>query len=71
MTVLVYAPREIQLTRLVKRDNVLEEMADKMLNNQMDIEEKKTKADFIVDNSKSATELAEEINRLLRKLQIN
>ena len=71
MTVLVYAPREIQRTRLVKRDNVLEEMADKMLNNQMDIEEKKAKADFIIDNSKSATELAEEINRLLRKLQIN
>ena len=71
MTVLVYAPREIQRTRLMKRDNVLEEMADTMLNSQMDIEEKKLKADFIIDNSKSALELAEEINRLLHKLQIH
>jgi dephospho-CoA kinase len=71
MTVLVYAPREIQRTRLMKRDNVLEEMADTMLNSQMDIEEKKAKADFIIDNSKSESELAEEINRLLHKLQMN
>jgi len=71
MTVLVYAPREIQRTRLIKRDNVLEEMADAMLNSQMDIEEKKAKADFIIDNSKSESELAEEINRLLHKLQMN
>ena len=71
MTVLVYAPREIQRTRLMKRDNVLEEMAETMLNSQMDIEEKKAKADFIIDNSKSESELAEEINRLLHKLQMN
>ena len=71
MTVLVYAPREIQQTRLMKRDNVLEEMAETMLNSQMDIEEKKAKADFIIDNSKSESELAEEINRLLHKLQMN
>jgi dephospho-CoA kinase len=71
MTVLVYAPREIQRTRLMKRDHVLEEMADTMLNSQMDIEEKKAKADFIIDNSKSESELAEEINRLLHKLQMN
>jgi dephospho-CoA kinase len=37
----------------------------------MDIEEKKAKADFIIDNSKSESELAEEINRLLHKLQMN
>ena len=71
MTVLVYAPREIQQTRLMKRDNVLEEMAETMLNSQMDIEEKKAKADFIIDNSKSESELAKEINRLLHKLQMN
>jgi dephospho-CoA kinase len=71
MTVLVYAPREIQRTRLMKRDNVLEEMAETMLNSQMDIEEKKAKADFIIDNSKSESELAKEINRLLHKLQMN
>ena len=71
MTVLVYAPREIQRTRLMKRDNVLEEMAETMLKSQMDIEEKKAKADFIIDNSKSESELAEEINRLLHKLQMN
>jgi dephospho-CoA kinase len=71
MTILVYAPREIQRSRLMKRDHILDKMADAILNSQMDIEVKKLKSDFIIDNSKSESELAEEINRILHKLQLN
>lgn len=66
LTVLVYAPRNIQRARLMTRDGHQETMADNILNQQMDIEEKKEKAKFIIDNSKTEAELAEEVNQFLR-----
>src|SRR5690606_13710936 len=38
LRVLVYAPRKIQRARLMKRDGHLEEMAERILDQQMDIE---------------------------------
>lgn len=69
-TILVYAPRKVQVARLMKRDGHVEEMALNILNQQMDIEEKKERAGFIVDNSGTFEELAEEVKQLLRLLKI-
>lgn len=66
LTLLVYAPRNIQRARLIKRDGHLESMADDILDQQIDIEEKKLKADFIIDNSRTEAELPEEVNQFLR-----
>ena len=49
--VLVYAPAELQLKRLVERDAIPVELAQKMLAGQWPIEEKKKLVDFIIDNS--------------------
>lgn len=68
LSVLVYAPRKIQRARLMTRDGHLEDMANNILNQQMDIEEKKTKADFIIDNSQTEAELAEEVEQFLRQI---
>jgi dephospho-CoA kinase len=68
-TVVVYAPRSIQVARLMDRDGHREEMARKILDHQMDIEEKKEKADFVVDNSGTKEQLAEEVLRLLRLIK--
>lgn len=68
LSVVVYAPRNIQKARLMRRDGILDEMAQNILNHQEDIEDKKLKADFLIDNSLSETELAEEINQFLRKI---
>ena len=68
LTVVVYAPRGVQRARLMKRDGILDEMAQNILNHQEDIEDKKSKADFIIDNSQSETELREEIEQFLRKI---
>jgi dephospho-CoA kinase len=70
LTVLVYASRKVQHARLMNRDGHLAEMADTIIQHQMDIEEKKLKADFIIDNTKTETELAEEINQFLRQVVI-
>ena len=68
LTVLVYAPQDKQRERLIKRDQQTPEMAESILNQQMDIEEKKLKADFVIDNSKSEAELTKEVENFLRQI---
>lgn len=68
VTVLVYAPRKEQRARLMKRDGHLEAMANNILDQQMDIEEKKLKADFVIDNSRTEADLTEEVNQFLRQI---
>lgn len=67
VNVLVYAPRKVQKARLITRDGHEEALADKILDQQMDIEEKKIKAQFVIDNSRTETELAEGIKEFLRQ----
>ncbi|MES2527751.1 MAG: dephospho-CoA kinase [Bdellovibrionota bacterium] len=69
MKVLVYAPAKIQRARLMARDGHEEDMARTIMDSQMNIEEKKNKADFIIDNSATLVELAEEVNQFLRQIQ--
>ena len=47
----VYVPREVQLQRLMARDGITAEQAEKRLLSQMPIEEKKGLADWVIDNS--------------------
>lgn len=63
-SVVVYAPYELQLSRLTKRSNLSEQMAKQRVTSQMDIEKKVDLADFVVDNSKDLTHLQEEFERL-------
>ena len=67
LNVLVYAPRKIQLSRLILRDGHAEALAEKILDQQMDIEEKRLKAEFVIENSQTEAELTEEIEHFLRQ----
>lgn len=58
---LVYVPRAVQLERLMKRDGMDKEQAIRRLEAQMDIEEKKQKADIIIDNSGNFEETKKQI----------
>ena len=58
--ILVYSDRETQISRLIKRNNVTTEEAEKRVNSQIPIEEKRKFADFIIDNCGSFEDL--EIN---------
>ncbi len=49
--VLVYAPPEVQVERLMRRDGLSRERAQKTLSMQFPIESKKAKSDYIIDNS--------------------
>ena len=65
---LVYAPKEIQLQRVTKRDNATEEEVISILNNQLDIEDKKKMAHFVIDNSKDLKHLQKEIENFLKMI---
>ncbi|WP_435921773.1 dephospho-CoA kinase [Paenibacillus sp. DYY-L-2] len=47
----VYVPRNLQLKRLMERDDLSLEEAEARLRAQMDIEMKREKADILIDNS--------------------
>ncbi|GGF97840.1 dephospho-CoA kinase [Paenibacillus abyssi] len=50
----VYVPREVQVERLMKRDPEMTlEQAESRVRLQMDIEEKRQRADWVIDNSGS------------------
>ncbi|MFD2699888.1 dephospho-CoA kinase [Paenibacillus shunpengii] len=57
----VYVPAEIQLKRLMERDGISEADALSRLNAQMDIEEKKRRADIVIDNSGTMEETKAQI----------
>ncbi len=63
--VVVYAPKELQIERLVKREGYDLSHAKDRVSSQIDIEEKKKRADFVIDNSKNLKHLQKEIDRFL------
>lgn len=62
----VYVPRDEQLRRLMHRDGISAEDARKRLDAQMDIEEKKSRADIVIDNTGDAEHTKRQIERWMR-----
>lgn len=67
-SIVVYTPKETQVKRLIKRDHSSREEALSRINNQMDIEEKKKQAFYIIDNSKDLTNLISEVERVKNEI---
>lgn len=61
----VYAPKEIQIQRLMSRDHSSRDLAEKILSNQLDIEEKKKLSDFIIENTGDLHQLGKNIEEFL------
>jgi dephospho-CoA kinase len=64
----VYVPRRTQLERLIRRDRLTPEEAERRLNAQMDIEEKRQRADFVIDNSGSLEETERQVEAFWREM---
>lgn len=64
---LIYAPKEVQLARIQKRDNLNAESAKMRLANQIDIERKKQMANFVIENVGDVRELQSKIEKFLNK----
>jgi dephospho-CoA kinase len=67
--VVVYAPAHLQLARMMERDEFEEEQAQKRLRAQLPIEQKRTDADFVIDNTGSREETEKQVIQLLGRLK--
>jgi len=67
-SVVVYTPRPIQLKRLMERDGLSEEEALARIDAQMDIEEKRRRATWVIDNSGDLKQLSRECERVKEEI---
>ena len=67
-SICVYCPRVMQLDRLMKRDHIEKDLAESILNKQMDIEEKRNLSDLIIENVAGVEELERKFQQLLVEL---
>jgi len=65
MSVVVYSPYELQLKRLMRRDEITKNDAQKKIASQIDIEQKKKMADWVIDNSSSLKHLENETKKFI------
>ncbi|WP_127496787.1 dephospho-CoA kinase [Paenibacillus glycanilyticus] len=57
----VYVPQALQLKRLMERNGIAEEEAQRRIGLQMDIEQKRGRADWVIDNSGSLDETRRQV----------
>ena len=67
--VVVYVPREVQKQRLVSRDGMSPEDASSRLDAQIPIDEKRARADYLVDNAGDLDSTREQVDRILEELR--
>ena len=67
-SLVIYTPKELQIQRLMKRDNIDENEAKLKISNQMDIEEKRKFANMVIDNSKDLKHLQAEVERIIGEI---
>lgn len=67
-SIVVYTPRNKQLERLMERDGSTKEEAEKRIDSQLDIEEKKQLATYIIDNSEDLKHLQQEYDRVKKEI---
>lgn len=68
-TLLIYAPRKLQVERIKKRDSLSMEEIEARLGAQMDIKEKVPMAHYILSNEGNLNDLTQEVERLIETIK--
>ncbi len=68
-TVLVYSSKEVQLKRVTGRDKRTEEQVRDIINSQMDMEVKRKKSDYIIENDGDMEALDTEVEKFVERLK--
>ena len=68
-SLVVYTPPDKQLKRLMQRNHYTQEEAQLRINAQIAIEEKRTRATYLIDNSATLLELEEACEKSLKEIQ--
>ena len=66
---LVYVPREVQIERLMARDRIRRDAAERILDAQLPMDEKLRKADFVINNQGSPGETRKQVEKVWREIQ--
>ncbi|MDR2635760.1 MAG: dephospho-CoA kinase [Campylobacteraceae bacterium] len=69
LTAVVYAPKQMQIARLMQRSKLTEDEARLRVAAQLDIEQKRAKADVVIDNSKDLAHLKKEVEKFIAILK--
>jgi len=69
-SVVVYTPKTLQLERFMKRNGFSEEESLRRIESQMDIEEKKSRATWIIDNSSNLKHLQKECEQFVETIKL-
>ena len=67
-TILVHAPRELQIERTVARDGVSREDVERRLAAQLPIDEKRALADHVIDNTGTLEDTERQVRALFERL---
>ncbi len=65
---LVYVPRETQIARLQQRDGLSYRDAELRLKSQMSLQEKRKHAHTVIDNSRTVTETARQVDQFWQRI---
>lgn len=68
-SVVVYTPKALQLERFIKRNGFSEEESLRRIESQMDIEEKKARATWVIDNSSNLKHLQRECEQFVETIK--
>lgn len=68
-SVVVYTPKTLQLERFMKRNGFSEEESLRRIESQMDIEEKKARATWVIDNSFNLKHLQRECEQFVEAIK--
>jgi dephospho-CoA kinase len=69
-SILIYAEPSVQLQRLMKRNEITEEEARRMITSQMPVKKKLELADYVVDNSGDLERTKEEIDMVFMNCSV-
>ncbi|OPJ55513.1 dephospho-CoA kinase [Alkalithermobacter paradoxus] len=69
LVLLIICSYEVQIQRIINRDNITKEEAIKRINSQMSVEDKKKYADYIIDNSYTLDKLNSDVDMFLKYLE--
>ncbi|MEW5831724.1 MAG: dephospho-CoA kinase [Campylobacterota bacterium] len=68
-SVVVYTPKALQLERFIKRNGFSEEESLRRIESQMDIDEKKARATWVIDNSSNLKHLQSECEKFVETIK--
>jgi dephospho-CoA kinase len=69
VTVVVSAPEEVQRARVLARPGMTKEKLEALLKRQLSDEEKRARADFVVDSGRSLADMGLQIDKILDSLR--